>query len=177
MLNQEGLKEVLNYDKTTGLFYWKVQPIGRINVGDQAGSYIQGYNTIMFDGRNYRAHRLAFLWMTGSWPKEQIDHIDQNRANNSWSNLRECTNLQNQGNQKVCKNNVSGYKGVSWHTQRNCWRAQIGIQENGKNRSKHLGVFTDLKDAVDAYNAAAIEYFGEFAHIQEYREEEFKLDD
>ena len=91
----------------------------------------------------------------------EVDHIDGNRLNNQKSNLRLATSSQNKMNRGPRKDNKSGYKGVSWHKQRNQWTARI--MANGKYQ--HLGLFGNILDAVKTYNEAAIKYFGEFAWI------------
>jgi hypothetical protein len=91
----------------------------------------------------------------------QIDHIDGNGLNNCSSNLRIVTLAQNQYNQKLSKNNKSGFKGVYWDREFGKWRANIRF--NGK--LKHLGRFDDPIEAAKAYNDAALEYFGEFARL------------
>lgn len=97
--------------------------------------------------------------MTGEWPVSQIDHIDGNPKNNKWSNLRLATNTQNSRNSSKPKNNTSGFKGVSFVSRLNKYRATIMVNR----KSIHLGCFSDVKDAVLAYNEAAKSYFGEFA--------------
>lgn len=91
----------------------------------------------------------------------QVDHIDGDGLNNRRCNLRLVTNMQNCWNQRVAVNNTSGYRGVSFHTRRACWQANIRV--NGK--LKHLGRFETSKDASAAYDAAALKAFGEFARI------------
>lgn len=91
----------------------------------------------------------------------EIDHIDGNRLNNQRSNLRFANSSQNKCNRGPRKDCKSGFKGVSWHKQLNKWTARI--QTNKKN--VYLGVFNDIKDAILAYNDAAIKYHGQFAFI------------
>ena len=89
----------------------------------------------------------------------QIDHINHNGLDNRKSNLRVCTNSQNQYNQKIRKNLTSGCKGVSWKKQTKRWMAHIGINRT----KKHLGYYSSEKEAAIAYNNAAKELFGDFA--------------
>lgn len=91
--------------------------------------------------------------------KHNIDHKDRNKLNNLKDNLRIVTESQNQQNRELQSNNLSGWKGVSWHLYNQKWQAQIGV--NGK--PIHLGYFDTAEDAARAYNTAAIYYFGEFA--------------
>ena len=90
---------------------------------------------------------------------QEVDHIDGNRLNNQRSNLRFATSSQNKINRGARKDNQSGYKGVSWHKQRDKWTARI--MANGKYQ--HLGLFENILDAVTAYNEAALKYQGSFA--------------
>ena len=99
MITQTRLKELLNYDPISGIFTWKTSRGGR-KPGSIAGTKCihKGYITIQIDGTLYRAHRLAFLYMIGRLPEDQVDHIDRCKDNNAWSNLRECTQAENQLN-------------------------------------------------------------------------------
>lgn len=92
-------------------------------------------------------------------PGYEIDHRDGNKLNNLLSNLRICTRFQNQHNTQLRIDNTSGDKGVIYYKRNNKWQAQI--MNNGKQ--EHLGYFTIKEDAARAYNQAAIQYFGEFA--------------
>jgi len=89
------------------------------------------------------------------------DHKDGNPLNNQLSNLRKCTSSLNQMNRGKQKNNKSGYKGVCWHKPYQKWHAQITV--NGKR--KHLGYFSDILDAVRAYNKEASKQYGDFAKL------------
>jgi hypothetical protein len=91
----------------------------------------------------------------------QVDHEDGNGLNNQRSNLRIASPTQNQGNARRRKDNTSGYKGVSWYRRTNKWKAHIRVDK----KLRHLGYFIDLTDAARAYDAAALEHFGEFAHL------------
>src|SRR5437879_5605760 len=111
MLTAERLKELLTYDPETGEFRWKVAPNGRVRVGDIAGCVSsRGYILIGIDGALYRAHRLAFLFMTGAFPEPQVDHSNRDKADNRWLKLREANNSQNNANKPAQSNNTSGYK-------------------------------------------------------------------
>lgn len=97
--------------------------------------------------------------MTGKWPTHEIDHKDNDRANNKWLNLREATRNQNQANITLTKRNSTGVKGVYWHSKNQCYVASI--KPNGRNI--YLGSFRELDAAAKAYKIAADIYFGEFA--------------
>ena len=91
-------------------------------------------------------------------PGMQVDHINGDKLDNRRNNLRIVTNQQNQYNSKSRKG-ISKYKGVSWHKTAGKWRAYIGVD----GKFKHLGLFTDEKEAALAYDRAARELFGEYA--------------
>lgn len=163
MVTLERLRELLDYDEGTGVFEWKVSQ-GRSRRGSVAGtvwvdkkSGLQ-YRRIMIDGRIYSAHRLAWLYVFGSWPTFQVDHRDGDGLNNRRSNLREATGSQNMQNRGAYSNNTSGFKGVCWDKESRKWKAQIGSQ----GRLKSLGRFDDPSDAHAAYCDAAEKLHGDF---------------
>jgi hypothetical protein len=115
MINLDKLKQLLEYNPETGLFIWKVATAHRTLVGTIAGSVnCSGYVRLQIAGKLYQAHRLAWLYMTGSLPKEHIDHVNGIKQDNRWCNLREASNGQNQQNQKLQKNNTVGVKGLTY---------------------------------------------------------------
>lgn len=91
----------------------------------------------------------------------EVDHINGDRLDNRRSNLRLCTSSENKMNRGIRCDTKSGYKGVSWHKQRNKWTARI----KAGNTYKHLGLFDDVKEAALAYNQASLKYHGEFAWL------------
>lgn len=150
-LTQSRLKELLHYDPDTGVFTRRVQTSSRAMIGDVAGSLLpDGYRRIMIDGGKHRAHRLAWLYMTGEWPTNQLDHMNGVRDDNRIANLREATNAENKQNREISKNNRSGFMGVSWHKHTRKWVAHIQIAGS----KKHLGLFTTPEAAHAAYLAA-----------------------
>lgn len=159
-LTQDSLKASLAYDPDSGDFRWKRKGGGRVKPGDIAGVLgAGGYRLIRMGGVLWMAHRLAFLYVRGSWPKEDVDHKDCNPANNRWGNLRECRPSENGGNARISKRNKSGTKGVWWDKQRGKWIAAIRV--NG--RRLRLGYFAEIDDAARAYRVGAEKHFGEFA--------------
>lgn len=162
MITYERLLQLLHYEPETGVFTWRGAR-GPAKGGAVAGSIDgDGYRSIMIDGKNYFAHRLAFLWMRGAWPKADIDHWNLNKANNRWTNLRDATSSQNKANTCARVNNTSGYKGVSWHKRDRKWRAEIGV--SGKRI--FLGNRVTREECAALYATAAKEHFGEFARAQ-----------
>jgi HNH endonuclease len=159
-LTAERLRDLLLYSPETGVFTWKQSPTGSVKVGDVAGrnnSNRDYYRQISVDGRSYKIHRLAFLWMTGSFPPEQVDHIDLDKNNNAWSNLRPATPSQNNANWRA--RNQSGLKGTFLDRRRGNYYSRIGSGP----RTKHLGTFETAQEAHGAYVKAARELYGEYA--------------
>jgi hypothetical protein len=149
MITQDRLKELLNYDPDNGIFTWKIKT-NKVNIGDIAGNVsvaLKGYVKIGIDKKQYWAHRLAFLYITGSLPKEHVDHIDGNPNNNKWDNLRSCSRNENYQNRSRKKNSTSKYLGVSWGKKSNKWQSRI--QVNGK--VNYLGCFDTEESAYAAY--------------------------
>ena len=161
MLTIEQLKEVLDYNPDTGVFTWKKTCRNRVVVGSVAGNKDNhGYICIKINRKPYKAHRLAYLYMTGNFPENFIDHINHIRDDNRWTNLRDATYSQNQFNKSTNKTNTSGYKGVSWNKQVKKWRAQIKYMK----KSIYIGYYTTPQEAAEAYNKKAIELSGKFAY-------------
>lgn len=158
-LTQERLKELLHFNPETGIFTWiRPMAMGRIKAGTRAGNVdSRGYVSIYVDVKLYKAHRLAFLYMNGSFPDDGVDHIDCDPSNNAWVNLRAATQEENMGNQRVRKNNKMGLKGVSPHGKK--FRATI----YAKGKQYSLGTFPTPEEAHEAYAKAANDNFGEFA--------------
>lgn len=149
-VTSEYLHSVLSYDPDTGHFIW-LNP-GRTNpslVGKRAGGInSEGYWKISVAGINYLAHRLVILYVFSRWPMGVIDHKNGDRTDNRFSNIRESTDALNaQNRRKPRKGNSSGYLGVSWHTKRKNWVAQIQI--NGKKTM--LGTFNNPEIAHQRY--------------------------
>jgi hypothetical protein len=161
-LTQERLKELLSYDPLTGVFIWRIDRGGK-KAGDIAGCKKRTYILISVDDRVYRAHLLAWLYMTGEWPDRFVDHHDLDKHNNAWINLRRATKSQNMANVGLIKSNASGFKGVSHYRAGERygkpWQASIGKD----GRSRHLGHFATKEEAHAAYVCAAESLFGEFA--------------
>lgn len=153
MITQTELKEIIHYAPCTGTFTWLVSRGNRCR-GSEAGTrrkdptcYNLYYRVIRYDGKNYRAHRLAWLYMLGHWPNK-TDHEDGNGLNNRWSNLRDGTTQLNNKNKAMQSNNTSGCPGVCFHKRTGKWQAQIG--GCGRKNYKYLGLFINKDDAVRA---------------------------
>ena len=148
----QRLREILVYCQDTGLFRWRAY--GGVPAGSDSGD---GYIRIGVDGRLYFAQRLAWLYVNGQWPENDVDHINGQRADNRLCNLRRATRSQNNINAVRPKDNTSGYKGVM--ASRGKWLARIGV-----NRKKvFLGRFDSIEDAAQAYADAANRYYPGFS--------------
>jgi len=144
-LTQQRLKEVLDYDPETGVFIWKASTSGREVVGSVAGApNWAGYWRIGMDSHRYKAHRLAFLWMEGHFPDADVDHINGNRSDNRWQNLRPASRTINMQNTKRYLNNKSDFTGIAFEAKTKKWRAEI--KANGKQR--YLGVYDKFWQAL-----------------------------
>lgn len=162
LLTQDDLKKILRYDSETGDFYWVSIGCG-VSFGKKAGTIEKnGYKKIMIKRKFYMSHRLAFLWMIGEWPTYQVDHIDMNKGNNKWDNLRNASHGQQQCNRSIQRNNSSGYKGVSFNKKHKKWCSFIRVE--GKNMN--LGNFDDIELAALVYSEASYKYHREYGRIK-----------
>lgn len=158
MLNQQQLKSLLHYDSETGIFTWRVCLANAAPVGSVAGTiYKKGNRYITIRRKRYQAHRLAWLYVYGTWPSLEIDHRNLERDDNRIQNLREATNQGNSANRRVFKGKALP-KGV---TARPDGRYRARIRVDGK--LIHLGYFNTPRAANAAYAVAAKKYFGDFA--------------
>jgi hypothetical protein len=171
-LSYAQVSALLKYDSETGKLYWlprtpdmfpaetafsggqeaKAKNWNSRYAGKEAFTSVQncGYVQGGILGRGYLAHRVAWLLVTGAWPKNQIDHINGDRTDNRIANLREVSNAENARNMSISSRNKSGVPGVFWDTKRGKWVANIG--EN--SRTRHLGSFDDFNLAVEAREKA-----------------------
>lgn len=146
-LTTEQLKSRINYNPETGEFSHATRKsAGTVNSN--------GYLKIEVFYKKYAAHRLAWLWVYGKFPEDQLDHINGNKLDNRIANLRECSATENNRNVGKRSTNTSGYKGVAKVGAR--WRATIGAD------AKHIGYFSSAKEAAQARDAAAALEHGQF---------------
>lgn len=152
-LTADRLRERLSYDQDTGVFRW-LHPVAGLPAGTIAGvKDRKGYIQITVDGRRYFAHRLAWLYVHGAWPTNQLDHRYGITDDNRIGELREATHAQNHQNEGMRKSNTSGHPGVCWDKRKRKWQVQIRVP--GKN--KFIGLFSDLGKAVEARAKAKAE--------------------
>lgn len=151
MITQDLLKELLDYSPDTGLFVWKVSRRGT-RKGSVAGCLKKGravYVVIGVEYEQYLAHRLAWLYVYGKWPENDIDHRDHNTVNNRIKNLRDATNSENHQNiiKAPSSNSSTGFLGVHFHKKKNLYQTQIKIS----GKSMHIGYFHSAELAHEAY--------------------------
>lgn len=147
MITQQELKTWLHYDPETGVFSWVKSPNTFTKTGDICKSLDKdGYIRVCLRYKTYRAHRLAFLYITGLLPHGEIDHVNGVKTDNRFCNLRMCSRSQNEYNKGLTRRNKSGVKGVWFDKSRGNWRAFATV--NGKY--KYLGRFSDFNEAVQA---------------------------
>ena len=145
MISSEILKKYLKFNSETGLFTWIYLNKIRKN-NNLAGTIIkQGYIRITLNKKAYFAHRLAWLYIHGEFPKGQIDHINGIRNDNRIDNLRIVTARQNNQNQKIHRE--GHLVGTSYDKTRNKWIAKIEIN----NKNINLGRFETQQEAHEAY--------------------------
>ncbi len=157
------LRKVFQFDKETGLFYYKITVGRHGGIKGNIAGFIRkdGYWSISLDGKSYLGHRLAWYYVYGVWLSE-VDHKDRIRSNNAIRNLRGGTRTQNNGNSNGwgSKKKSGLPRGVYFHpADKTRFRAQIFINY----KPKHLGCFNSVEEARAAYKVAALEHFGEFA--------------
>ncbi|MCG3177586.1 MAG: hypothetical protein MOGMAGMI_02560 [Candidatus Omnitrophica bacterium] len=167
------LQECFDYDWTTGILYWKSRPRKHFKSekgflafnskypGRAAFTTIDnGYLRGALNGQPCRAHRVVWKLITGSDPSI-LDHANNNRKDNRFSNLREADFAANARNARLRKDSVSGLKGVSFDNTNGKWLAQIRVD----GRTKYLGHFVDSSEAHQAYKTAAKTFHREFANF------------
>ncbi len=161
MLTASRLKELFSYDPETGIFTHKLNKSHNAIAGQQAGGVNnQGYWTISVDNKRYLAHRLAWLYMTGSWPELLIDHINGNRIDNRFCNLREANKSENGCNKGPRSDNKSGIKNVMWQKHQGGWYIQLKIY----GCKYFYGYFKDLELAALVAEEAREKIHGVFAN-------------
>lgn len=165
-MTQARVRELFNYDPETGSLTWRQRPLSDFQSGGISNNWhakhlgkevggicsIHGYRRVRMNGREWRAHRIIWLWVYGSLPEHEIDHINGKRADNRLVNLRSVSHVENMRNAQIAGNNTSGRLGVSFALRDNIWRASIGVAD----QHIHLGNFATLEEACAARKAAEI---------------------
>jgi hypothetical protein len=168
MITQERLMELVSYDPLSGRFCWIKTAGNRSPSGSPITAKSKyGYVRVGIDGRRYLAHRLAFLYVLGVFPDHEVDHINNNRADNSWANLRPAMRVQNARNLSISSRNTSGFVGVCLDKRRGLFRAYV----RHNKRQMWLGYFASVDAAVAARRNAAHLVYGEFSPSNDARVE------
>jgi len=159
---QEELHKLFTYNPDSGVIKWCIKPGKNLAAGSIAGTIQnKGYRVIAIARKRYMAHRIIWMYMTGEDPRElEVDHLNNNRLDNRWINLRLLEGRANHRKQLKPIHNTSGYKGVTWCKAANKWMAQI---QHSKKHT-YLGLYSCAKEAALAYDVAARRYHGE--HIR-----------
>lgn len=177
-ITRDFLLEILTYNPLSGVFTWNSRSVGNhfknkravgvfnaLYSGSVAGAVVSSnksatsYIAIKINGKSHKAHRLAFIYMTGDAP-EEVDHIDHNGMNNKWTNLRPSDRKDNSKNIPKQKSNKTGVIGVNWHKAAKKWQARA-VDKDGKRID--LGRFDNFEDAVEARKRHEIS-FGYYEH-------------
>ena len=162
-LTHEQVRIFFDYNFRTGKLYWRrrggdsrgTKTFNSRFAGMEAGTVSgSGYIGVRIKSRSHQAHRIAWLWMTGRWPSEGVDHINGDKTDNSFSNLRAVSQGENCRNQRLRNTNTSGSMGVHWDKQRSKWRAYI----SSGGKMIHLGLFEDKAEAIEARKTAENKY-------------------
>lgn len=162
-LTVERLKKSLDYDPETGVFTrlstTNFNP--KVVAHQRAGSLAPaGYRYVRIGKQRYAEHRLAWFYMKGVWPQEDVDHVNGVKDDNRFANLREATRSQNMANTKVQKNSTTGVKGVHFDKVNQRWVAHMRVDK----RMKNLGRFDTVEEAIAVRAAAFEKVYGQFAH-------------
>lgn len=153
IITQAQLKERLHYNPNTGIFT-RIKGRHKSRIGKAAGYNHHGYIRIKIMTFDCAAHRLAFLYMLGAFPVNQVDHINQTKTDNRWCNLRDVTQAINNRNASRRADNESGATGVCWDKRANKWQAYIQFEK----RRIHLGFFKDFETAASVRKEAENKY-------------------
>jgi len=156
---QNTIKELMTYCPETGKFTHNFTRGGRPKGSEAGCPNSTGYIQISIYGTLHCAHVLAWVYMTGKWPEDQVDHINGDRSDNRWCNLRAASRVLNNQNAEIRSDNTSGVKGVDWNEDRGLWRARV--QCNGKRIGRH---FKTLEEAENWARSTREQLHGEFAY-------------
>lgn len=145
LITVERLKSVIRYEPRNGNLYRYTMRNrkGRIAGHKEKGGYVE----VMIDGRIHPAHRLAWLYMTGEWPKGQIDHIDGDKWNNKWTNLRDVTGSINAQNRKRANKGRKHKLPLGVYKDGDAFMALLWMNK----KRYRLGTFATAKEAHETY--------------------------
>lgn len=151
VLTAARLREIVHYNPEAGEFRWIAGQQGR----EEVVGWIQDNKKyqrrmVCIDYKTYMLHRIAWLYMTGEWPKELIDHINRDPMDNRWCNLREANHSQNAYNMPIRNDNTSGVKGVHWNKKAKKWKVDLlcdtkeQAMQLAELHRKLIGSFADI---------------------------------
>lgn len=156
MIDHAELTRLLDYDRETGVFTWKVKTCRKVVPGKQAGGFnANGYVQIKINKIFFYGHRLAWFYVHGQWPGQEIDHINGNPSDNRLANLRLADRMQNNQNKRPRIDCQSGVRGVARRKDTNRWKAEIRVNK----RLISLGCFDSLEAAACARRVAELKFF------------------
>lgn len=161
-MTPEDVRKIFCYDPETGFLFWRERKQGR-TFGAVGRKDNDGYLFFKMNRHKDRfcVHRVAWAYVHGKWPADQIDHINGNKSDNRLCNLREASTTENMWNVGKQSHNTSGLKAVSWHEARQNWRATMKIA----GAHKHLGSSKCPAVAHFIYQIAADKIHGSFARV------------
>lgn len=156
MIDQETVKKLFHYDAESGILLWRNGNGRNVKPWQEAKAPNgHGYYTAKVDGKTHLAHRLAWLYVYGEFPKEDIDHKNRIRNDNRLCNLREVSRTDNCQNISLPTHNKSGHIGVSWIKSHNAWTVYVKVDK----KNKWLGYYKNLDDAIAARKAGEKQYY------------------
>lgn len=155
-INYDEVKDFFEYNKDTGIVTWKKKPNQSIKVGKEVGRIgNDGYRTVGFNGKQYKVHRIVYCLVNKIIESTlYIDHIDRNKLNNKWNNLRIVDHETNCKNRNVRIDNTSGITGVDIHKKTGKYQVRININK----KRKYLGLYDNLDDAIKIRKEAEDKY-------------------
>ena len=151
VISHAELRERIRYEPETGKFFWLINHSAKAKVGQELGSWdLYGYKTVRIYKRSYKLHRLAWFYMTGEWPKGDIDHINGVRCDNKWSNLRDVSRKSNLENSL----RIGSHKKSELPRGVSIARDKFSAKISHNNKPIHLGTYWTPEEAGAAYMAA-----------------------
>ena len=165
MIEHAELNRLLDDDKETGIFTWKVKTCRKVVPGNKAGGFNRnGYLQIKINNIFFYGHRLAWFYVYGQWPEKEIDHINGNPSDNRICNLRQANRTQNNQNKRPRIDSKSGVRGVMQRKDNNKWNAEIRVNK----KLISLGCFNTLNEAATARKIAEATYFTHHRENNDY---------